>query len=433
MSAELTWSSTIPPASSEAEIRTHISPRLASGLLFLLITLTTLDLAPEVKSSNFSAGIQTLVRLGICAACGLYGLLFLPCTLPRLLSFPGAWTVLFGLWALVTVPFSVSPLFSASAVFALWCIVLFAPAVVMHLGEQRTLQVLLNALLCFVAVNWLLYFFVPSLGRSLFEMPDGEIIYRFGNDAQQLGLQITWAIGFLLALSFSQVRRWSSTLLILLPLVITLYLTQSRTAMLTTLAVGSFVCWFYASTRTRTAAVVLGALGLLLTIGGLFIADGGFDFQRVARSVSRSGDADEIQNLTGRTAVWSHAWERIGESPVVGCGYGCSRFVMDDERKFGNFMPNHAHNLYLNAALCLGFPGAALIAAMFIYQAVRVWRHPSIVPGIAVVFVFVAGISEYLLFGPMPRSATAIWLIALFWQPVGAESFSHPGRKPHAI
>jgi O-antigen ligase len=401
---------------SDADVRTSISPFVAETLLFLIVTITTLDLAPEVKSSNFSAGAQSLLRLCLCAACGFYGLLFLPCTLPRLLSFPGAWTLLFGLWALVTVPLSVSPMFSASAAFALWCIILFAPAVVTHLGEQRTLTVLLRALLCFVAINWLLYFFVPSLGRSLFEMPNGEIIYRFGNDSQQLGLQVAWAIGFLLVLTFSALRGWTSTLLILPILIITLPLTQSRTAMLTALAVGGYACWFYASVRTRVALILLGSLAIAMALGAFALSGNDFDWDTVASRMSRSGNADEIQNLTGRTAVWDHAWKNICDSPLVGCGYGCSRFVMDDERLFGTFVPNHAHNLYLNAALCMGFPGAAIIAAMFIHQAIRTWRYPNVVPGIALIVVLVAGIAEYLLFGPMPRSHTVIWLITLFWQ-----------------
>ena len=413
---EMTLHSNSSAARSATDLHAAVSPRIATTLLFLIVTVTTLDFAPEAKSANFSAGIQTLARLSLCAACGFYGFLFLPCTLPRLLSFPGTWTILFGIWAIITVPFSASPLFSASAVFALWCMILFAPAVVLHLGEQKTLTVLLSALLSFVAVNWFLYFFVPSLGRSLFEMPDGEIVYRFGNDAQQLGLQISWAVGFLLTLTFLRFRRWISTLLILPPLAITLLLTQSRTAMLTSLAVGSYVCWFYASIRMRVTGVVLGMLALAAILGMFSVSNGEIDFDVLARGVSRSGNADEIHNLTGRTAVWEHAWKNICASPIVGCGYGCSRFVMDDERLFGTFVPNHAHNLYLNAALCMGFPGAAIIAAMFVYQAIRIWRFPSVVPGIAIVFVLVAGIAEYLLFGPMPRSHSVIWLITLFWQ-----------------
>ena len=63
----------------------------------------------------------------------------------------------------------------------------------MHLGKQRTLETLLSGLLLFVGINWVLHFVGGSLGQSEFALPNGEIIYRFGNDAQQLGLQIAWA------------------------------------------------------------------------------------------------------------------------------------------------------------------------------------------------------------------------------------------------
>jgi O-antigen ligase len=118
--------------------------------------------------------------------------------------------------------------------------------------------------------------------------------------------------------------------------------------------------------------------------------------------------------------IWSHAWGKVCEAPLVGWGYGCSRFVMDDDSKF-SFQPNHAHNLLLNVTLCMGFPGAVVFLGMLGHQLVRLFVRPSLVPSIATVLVLVAGISEPLLFGPMPRSHTVIWLIALFWKQMGSD------------
>ena len=126
-----------------------------------------------------------------------------------------------------------------------------------------------DALLFFVALNWFLYYFIPSLGRSAFAMPDGEIMYRFGNDAQQLGLQIAWAVGLLLSLTFAGIRRWRMTLPILLILAITLVRTQSRTGIITTAIVAGVVIWRWLTPKQKFYAVITA-----LAFGAII----GFDF-----------------------------------------------------------------------------------------------------------------------------------------------------------
>ena len=132
------------------------------------------------------------------------------------------------------------------------------------------------------------------------------------------------------------------------------------------------------------------------------------------KPISRSGNSDEIQNLTGRTEVWEDAWEKTIAAPWLGYGYGCSRFLMNSETST-DFVPNHAHNLLLNTALCIGFPGAALLLMNILAM---LWRRfaARALCLIATTFVIVAGITEPVLYGPMPRSHTVLWLMALFWQ-----------------
>jgi O-antigen ligase len=96
-----------------------------------------------------------------------------------------------------------------------------------------------------------------------------------------------------------------------------------------------------------------------------------------------------------------------------------------DDPKF-TFQPNHAHNLLLNVALCMGIPGALLLLAMIGHQLIDALRRPSVVPTIAVAILLVAGITEPLVFGPMPRSHTVILLISLFWRQTGAGNLTTP-------
>jgi O-antigen ligase len=396
----------------------------AMALLVLAVNLTTFDFTPELVDQQYTTDWQTTLRLTACGLFGLYGCAHLSSTLRQFGRFPAAWATLFGLWAIITIPSSASPMFSAASVFALACVTVFAPAVLTQLGGQRTVETLLKGLLLFVCVNWFLYFAIPDLGQSVFDLADGELIYRFGNDAQQLGLQIAWALGFLLTLTLARLRSWRSALIPFAVLVVTLPLTQSRTAVLASATAVGIVLWQYMQAWQRLLAVfaaailAAGALAIVATDGVTLDSDG------LARAISRSGEAEEIENFTGRDVLWQHALEKIWESPIVGWGYGCSRFVMDDP-KF-SFQPNHAHNLFLNVALCMGIPGALLLLGMLGHQLIDAVRRPSIVPTIAVAILLVAGITEPLVFGPMPRSHTVILLIALFWRQTGMGDLATP-------
>ena len=333
--------------------------RVGIAILWSILTVTTLDLVSASTGEKFSADWQTLLRLSVCMAGGCYGVAYLSSIWHWLWCFPAAWSSLIIAWSLLTIPFSASPLYCATAIVLLVCVTLFVPALLHVIGPQRTLEHTLGALLFFVALSWLLYYFVPSLGRSDFEMPDGEVLHRFGNDAQQLGLQIAWAVGLLLIFTLSGQRRWCVTLPILLVLGITLARTQSRTGMITTAAVAAVIIWRWLAPQQKllvgAVVVALGAIACIDLMGGQRLSLDG-----LAQSISRSGESEEIESLTGRTEVWETAWEKTVAAPWLGYGYGCSRFLMNEETS-AQFRPNHAHNLLLNTALCIGFPGAALL------------------------------------------------------------------------
>lgn len=406
----------------------RVARGLGAILLAMALTLTTLDLSRAPEELQFTVDWQTILRLALCGMCGLFGLIYLPRTVHRFQVFPAFWLLPFVAWACVSTVFGIAPSYSAASVVALVCMIVFAPAILEVLGKRGTTLTIICALLGYILISWFLFWAFPSLGRSPFEMPDNRIIYRVGGDAQQLGFQAAWVGGFLLLLGLDGSARWSRLIVPLALAYATIPFTQSRTAALASVAVAGVVFLPRARWTTLSLGACAGVAAITLAV---LLSEMGWlgDAEMAARKVSRSGEAEEIYNLTGRTAVWEHALLKISMRPLLGWGYGASRQAIGayPQADFGDFEPLHAHNQVINTALCVGIVGAGLLAAMFLGLLVTCLRRPDPVVGMALAFVFVAGITEPVLFGPMPRSHTVIWLLAMFWpqyQPTTCLSFA---------
>jgi O-antigen ligase len=421
----ITASPTLPRSSvvkPDAELDSS-SPATTIGTLLLAaaVTLTTFDFTIIENVQRFSADWQTVMRLAVCMACGAYGLFSVSYTFGEFFRFPGAWSVLFALWAMFTVPLGIAKTYAAAACLSLLCMTLFAPAVLVRLSGRRIVWTIVLSQMTFIAASWGFYFAGSELGMSKFTMPDGEIIWRVGGDAQQLGFQAAWAIGLMLILGAERMARWPVLLIPLGLAAITLPFTQSRTAMLAAVAV---VTSILARRMSFLQALGLGLIVLLAGAVSMLVLPAGVlhvDVEALQEKVSRSGNPEELYNLTGRTEIWQYVIARWEESPILGWGYGCSRHVLARYAggEYGAFDLHHAHNLLLNITLCTGAVGGLLLVAMLVHQLFWALGGPEAVPDAATVFILVAGITEPLLFGPMPRAHTVIWLLALFWRQCG--------------
>jgi O-antigen ligase len=386
-------------------------------LLLASVNVTMFDLAQETEGEAFRIDPLLLLRMGACAAFGLFGLLYLPRTAAQLMRFPAAWNTMLLAWAALTVPISVSPTFSAAGVFTLACITLFVPAVLVQLGSDRTVKVLLAGLLIYIGLNWAVAIAAPNLVDTSFKTVAGETSHRFGNDPQQLGLQAAWAIGFCLILALNKQLSRGLAILLLCGMLLTLGLSLSRTAIVASLAVSGIALWPHVRAPHRMAAVAAGLIFVGVTAFVLSSGRVSLDSQRFVDVASRSGDTNELKTFTGRVDVWKYAWEKCLASPLFGYGYGTSRFVLQEDPNYPlQFQANHAHNLYLNTALTIGLPGALILIVMILHLSVHNMSLRYSVPSIALAFIVTGSITESLLYGAMPRSHAIIWLVGLFWQ-----------------
>jgi exopolysaccharide production protein ExoQ len=389
-------------------------------LLFALVFVNEANFR-LADGTQFGLDWQIALRLAVCAACGGYGFLYLPLTLSVMLRWPGVLGTALAAWCLVTAPLAVSQTYAGTSSVALLCVVLFAPAVLRALGGRRVVLTIVTALVLFLGCSWVVYFAVPELGRTEFVTADLEVIQRVGGlaHANGLGRQAALALAILLALGCERQASWRRLWPLLGLAGLTLVAAGSKTAMLAALAAAALLFC------RRLGPRLMLALGCLFGAPiALAAISWEVDTEPLLALLARSGDAQEVYSLTGRTELWSHVVAEIGNSPLLGYGHGCARFVI---MGFGLDWANyHAHNVWLNVLLCTGLVGGGLLAAMMVYQLWSLCRRPDSFPDVVTLLVLVGGIADCVMLNPIPDSHTLIWLIALVWRPMGASMEATP-------
>lgn len=382
---------------------------LSAAVFFNSFSITLIGLE---KGAQFSVQYTVIIRLLLCAGCGLYGLFYVRKTVKEFFRFPGAWSLLLGLWGLVTVAFASNIPYTATACFAIFCIILFVPALIINLGYRRVMFSILAGLLIYCIGSWVLYFIWPELGRYSMEPS------RLGNSSNELGLQISLAVATILSLKIAGYLSRGTMLFLLGFFCISAYSTGAKSAMVCVMIVISYFLF----RKVKIPAKVFTAFGVIIVISliSLVYFSGLVELnsQTILKSLTRSGDVEEMYTFTGRTDIWSFAIDKVFESPWVGYGYGGSRYALTEfsNHAYGENDLHHAHNLLLNTILCVGLFGGVILVAMLLTQLGKLLTSPSIFPDLILIVVLIIGLTEPVLFGPMPRGSTIIWLIALFWR-----------------
>ncbi len=364
------------------------------------------------EGAQFSVQNNVIFRLLLCAGCGIYGLFYVRMTIKELFRFPGAWSLLLGLWGLVTVPFATNILYSATSCFAILCIILFVPALIINLGYRRVMFSILAGLLIYCIGSWVLFFAWPELGRYSIETT------RLGTNANELGLQIALAVAIILSLNLAGFLSRGTMLFLFGFLCITLYFTGTKSALVCVM----IVILYFLFRKVKIPTKVFTAFGVIIFISFISLVYSSglvkLNSKTILKSLSRSGDVEEIYNLTGRTDIWSFALDKVFKSPWVGYGYGGSRYALSEfsNHAYSESDLHHPHNMLLNTMLCVGLFGVMIVVAMLFTQLGKLFTSPSIFPDLILIVVLIIGLTEPVIFGPMPRGSTIVWLIALFWR-----------------
>ncbi len=234
-----------------------------------------------------------------------------------------------------------------------------------------------------------------------------------------------------LAVIFDRRQHASERLLALFPLLLApvcLMAAQSAGALVFSVpAIGTFLALTAIGrcsimTRALVIAGVLVASAAALLAADAFVDDFSSAFDAIGKD----------STLTGRTYLWQRAHEFIEQAPLLGVGYQAFWQIGNSPAEdlwAASFVAEGAgfnfHNLYLNTAVELGYPGLGLLILTLLWMAVRLFRAILLNPGYSVsfaaaIFVYLISTSfiEVLLLYPFQLGSMllcAVWVHSTVW------------------
>ena len=313
--------------------------------------------------------------------------------------------------AFASAAWSLTPTYSAAIAIGWFSYLALACLAVRTSGERAVLVLFVWSIGAFVAVGLSALVFAPEIAWMPPSVEETE--YRFrgfsGHPnvlAQQAGVLVTVAV-------VTRRARYISRRLFFAALALgfaALVLTDSRTALIAVVA-----AWGFVVLRERGLGRLAVAAGGVLVVLALatFTFGGVTNLEAALGMFSRSGAGSEVLTLTGRTEIWTIAWERILERPLLGWGYLATEELLLSSvgRTFYGDAVN-AHNMFVQSLLSVGFLGSLPGFAMVGLLIVRIFSRPDPVRDHLVVFMLISGMGEVEIFST-PMLLTLVVFVAL--------------------
>jgi exopolysaccharide production protein ExoQ len=260
------------------------------------------------------------------------------------------------LLALLSTAWSIEPEVTLRRAVAFAFTTLFA----LHLVQRFTLREVVTLLALAVSVTTVLSLVfvlaVPAIGID-HELHPGawKGVYFQKNVA---GRTSVWLLLCLFWLERANAgARWPRRVMIALTALL-LVMSDSGTGLLTAalvLAVFTAHRWLKADIRVLAAVLSFVALA-----GFLAVLAGTVFFEDALALIGRD------PTLTGRTELWDHSLAAVAERPLLGWGYGAYWYDLNGPAAVftAGWGVTSAHNGWIDAAIDLGLPGFALVAAL---------------------------------------------------------------------
>jgi O-antigen ligase len=334
-----------------------------------------------------------------------------------------ALAVLYGLFALASSVWSLTPAYTAGNAVGLFAYLLLACLAVAVLGVTTTLRIFTITLLLFVALALVS---APLLPEMAWLPPSvEETTYRLRGLSghpnvlgEQAALLVTFAV-------LSRRRRIIGFRIFVASLLVgfaALLATDSRTTMLATI-----IAWMIIAFRQKrlfTPFAVAGSFVGLVVLA--LLATGQFpDFSALLGPLARSGSSNEIMTLTGRTDLWAVGADLIAQRPLLGWGFnGTEALVVGSVGRAFVGDPVNMHNMYIQTLLSMGILGSLPAFAFLAILVGRMVSRPDPTRDQIVLLVMIIGLTEVSIF------ATPGLLTLAFFFILACETGSSAAAEP---
>jgi exopolysaccharide production protein ExoQ len=380
------------------------------GICFF--NLSSLDPDKE-KSGLDKSVIVKLAIVAISGGVGVLGLLTIERVRKLVFTFPGLWLSGCAAVFVLTSLTSIMPAVSIASAGAICFTLLFSTTALVVVGARQVVVACWFGMAFFLAVSFAVWLAYPALGVFDEQLSDGETLSRMAgiSHPNTVGQFSGLLIGLTLLLYHEGIFRSKRVFLIVPFAAAAMLLAFSRSSIVALcLSLGivyrreilGFLGWL-----SLTLAAFTGSLLLYLVV--LTSGSGTPSISEVASSLSKSGDAEELTSVTGRTEIWDFTAQKISERPWTGFGPATSRELLKDHLGF-------AHNLWLHVAVSGGIGALLLIIGLTIGRVADVFMRPNRIPDFLILFIFVNGLTENVIFAFVSGATDVLLLTAVLWR-----------------
>jgi O-antigen ligase len=213
-----------------------------------------------------------------------------------------------------------------------------------------------------VLMVWIAWPFAPNLVYGITGEPGsvallGGVFVIPATLAFQAGCACVYALFFLTRSYY----RWLGCSLC----VVTMLLTRARTPLIGfVVALGCYALIYprKAVLRWATAALLVALASALAVFS-----------KPIEAYFAKGQDSSTIASLDGKVPVWQACWSAIQQHPIFGYGYviGARNAIRDHWLDVSQWIPPHAHNDLIQAALQAGLPAFLILTYVYILLIVR--------------------------------------------------------------
>jgi O-antigen ligase len=166
-------------------------------------------------------------------------------------------------------------------------------------------------------------------------------------------------------------------------------------------------------TRLGFIASWLGVLaGLVLLVGLLAAGKEDALARKVLGTVTKTGDLEEVTQVTGRYEIWERTVQLIKGRPLQGWGLGANKELLKDHLQ-------STHNVLLHPTLAAGVFAGGLTLLLLMWNLINVFTLPNLLIRALSAYVIISGFTEDTLYETFPGACTLLWMICCLWPALG--------------